>query len=722
MTTPFLYELDDYKRDLDVVDNAIETAAKFISLTERCSLDSAYEFAKQHIEANIDDPVLKSYRRELGKDREEKSVPFTRYLNWVSTNDHVLTPNGAAFISPNVFEAPIVEFIKETQARRKVHKKAQIEAGIVGDKATANREFLEQNNCKFFLNSISGSTALESSTLYTATAHPSMTSTCRAVTSYANSVNERLLASNNHFHSPDVTLSTITHLARLAKKDQIAECRRLYGIELPSVEFVYERIKASTDNYWRSDEVHETILALLRGMDEYELAAVGYMGDLQALIDANPDVIRKLYNSILTRPLHPHDTPDEIIKSANEDVALMVGIFSGDFLAGLKVSDLKEQDPRNYGIYAAWIEQTQGILDQYELFFKTYLTTDFMPPSIHSFPTILRKVVIASDTDSSIFTANRQAEWYMAGRVNEDAKMAASALTTFLASQVTVHVLAKLCANMGVVKEDLYRLTMKNEFFFPVMGVTTRTKHYLASIRAKEGGVYKENQMEVKGVNLKSSKLPGKLRALMDDYYLAMINAVDTDQGEFRPKNAIAFPAMVEHKILESFNARQATYYAFETIRPPNQTSDEDTDARYRMFKFWNYVFGDKYGKMEVLPAQCYKVPVELPSRKALRVWAESLEPGMRAGAERYIAEFDPDGISRILVPVEILGQQDMFQEVQDACDIRKLLATQMGPFYMVLECMGIYLKDKWLGTLASDTMTYAEAEAHLTFAVDGLD
>ncbi|MFO6295533.1 family B DNA polymerase, partial [Pseudomonas aeruginosa] len=62
---------------------------------------------------------------------------------------------------------------------------------------------------------------------------------------------------------------------------------------------------------------------------------------------------------------------------------------------------------------------------------------------------------------------------------------------------------------------------MKNEFYFAVLALTTRSKHYFASQDAQEGVMFNESRMEIKGVGLRDSKVPKKINSrakkLMED-------------------------------------------------------------------------------------------------------------------------------------------------------------------------------------------------------------
>ena len=78
----------------------------------------------------------------------------------------------------------------------------------------------------------------------------------------------------------------------------------------------------------------------------------------------------------------------------------------------------------------------------------------------------------------------------------------------YLAAMLTTHVLATMSGNMGVPDKFKFKLAMKNEFAFPLFALTGRAKHYWAAMSEREGNVYEKFDLEIKGVELRSSNTP----------------------------------------------------------------------------------------------------------------------------------------------------------------------------------------------------------------------
>ncbi|MFO5452970.1 family B DNA polymerase, partial [Klebsiella pneumoniae] len=56
---------------------------------------------------------------------------------------------------------------------------------------------------------------------------------------------------------------------------------------------------------------------------------------------------------------------------------------------------------------------------------------------------------------------------------------------------------------------------VKNVFYFAVLALTTRSKHYFASQDAQEGVMFNESRMEIKGVGLRDSKVPKRINSVL---------------------------------------------------------------------------------------------------------------------------------------------------------------------------------------------------------------
>lgn len=716
---PFEKPVDEYKRDLNVVKNYIETAAKHLALNTGKDIAICREYVQHRVDTDckpVERPMRALKRPDRGGDRKEVTVGFEGYLRYIQGKDMLMAPNMVAYCQPDVQKAMIVKFIEDYQGKRKELKTIQHNCKVGGDAIGALNAFLEQNNVKFYLNSISGATSVGGNPFYFGSLHTTLTSTCRAVTSYANAINEKMLGSNRHYHSPEVALANISYLVRTADLGLIRATMNTMGVIPPSVDYAYKVIVDSCTPYWRSETIFAQIRRMLENMDPAELAAVTFCGDLQSMLEVNDRLFRDFYETIITAPTTPHPDPDSICGSVDEDEVSLVGILSVDFMAGINPKDLKEHSEHLYGIYAARLQVIQDTMRAFAPILRAFFITDHMPPEIHSFPTTIRKAVIASDTDSSIFTVSRQVKWLTGEDGQTPKHIAAAGVTIYLVSKVITHSLFQLCAQMGIRSENIRHLKMKNEFYMPDMLVTTKTKHYLATELIQEGMVFKSPDLIIKGVNLKSSKLPKYLREKMDAYYELILKSNPVD-NPLTTKELLAVPAYIEHLIREDIQNRNSTFYRSEQVRPASNYKDPMRSV-YRQYLLWESVFAPKYGHVEVLPERFVSVSVTIDSKARTKAWLDTLPPDTQMRARAFMEEHKIDHFTRFIVPPAAVKEGKVPEEIISAIDMEGMLDNLMSPFYTVLECCGIYLKDatntRASTRRASDLLSKDEASKYL--------
>src|SRR5690606_29503284 len=129
---------------------------------------------------------------------------------------------------------------------------------------------------------------------------------------------------------------------------------------------------------------------------------------------------------------------------------------------------------------------------KYKTLIKALWVTDNMPQSIAVFPSIIRRVAVISDTDSTIFTVESWVTWFTNSWEDTPKANAVAAAVVYISSQSVIHLLAMMSANLGIETKNIHKLQMKNEYMFPVFVTTSRAKHYFAYQSAKEGNVYAE--------------------------------------------------------------------------------------------------------------------------------------------------------------------------------------------------------------------------------------
>lgn len=712
MQSQILHEADDYvaTRDMDIIGNAQITVAKYISLRSGKSYDQAFAWAKQRITAErLKNPQLMALVREARGDRHKAKLPFLDYIKRIGDTGRILCPNMVCYSNPNDEVSYLSDFIDYNMDRRsKIKKEGQL-AGMNGDKEYEAYCDREQGNTKFFNNSVSGAQCSPYNALVNPSAHTSLTSTCRSVTSYANSLIEKFLGGMRHYYTPEIVKADIAFISTRIDVVAIQSCRNKFGIAPITVDYVMSQIKRSTEKYWSSPADMKEIHGMLMNLSENELIGFSLTGDWRSMIDTQDHVIRAMYDRMMDRPTTPHPNPDEAAANVDDDVKAMVGLLASDYLAGLTPAKLKKKDPQQFAIYASLIDHAKAILAEYSELFRVFVAFKYLTTGIHSYPLANRKVVIASDTDSAIFSTQDFVKWYNGQNGFQLEHNSVAAITAYITSQLIAHALAVLSAQMGVSKELLFRLTMKMEFSIPVMA-TVATKTYMMVVAAKEGNVFPEPDLDIKGVLLKSSKVPRMIANVRDQYYESLLLKV-YNGDKFTPKEIVAPIAKTEHIILNNINAGNVFFYRGSRINDAIAYKNP-MQSDYKYYELWNEVFARKYGSIDQLPIQGIKVNVDLPNLNAIHNWIENVLPlELQEPMRIWVRTYNVKYFTQFVVPGDLLPEGKLPVEFRPIVDRGRLISDVLGGMYLAASGFGVHILDKHTSAFASDLITEQEAE-----------
>jgi len=700
----FLKGPNDYERDLNVVRNYREHLACYASIMKDIpyeeALQKAVELSKPGGPLEPKDPELKViFRKHAHADREKGKIKLSEFLRTVQQKNLVLSPSLIAYEDPKKERCYQGDFIDEGLSRRKKVKNKKFEAKMAGDEDMAGYWDKEQVNIKILNNSFSGAHCSPHNPNYAGSAHTSLTSTCRVATTNSNSSTERFMMGNRHYYMPSIALENAVAAIQLVDMELVKKAIETYGFKLPSIEYVLERFKNACDRYWMSTPEWNKLEAFLRKLNPVQLMVVIGVSDLKTWMDINPDFVRKMFDELTLFgfedfPEMEIDEAKKWIKGADDYIDSLVASLSAQDLAGRSIGDLVEEDPKVYKRFAYRVKYiTEAITGRYNLFFEAFMCTDLTPSSIHHFPTSVRECVIASDTDSTLFTTQSIIEWYL-GELKFDFQAdCARELMTYLNSQLVTHFLAKMSANIGTPEEHMFTLKMKPEFAMPVMGVTNRSKHYIATISACEGNVYPEEELETKGVALKSSKVPRWIIEIFNDYVTAIVETFKKGE-KITPAQAISVPAYLEHKIQEDL--RNGNSESLYNVRIKDASAYKNPESSILVYyDLWQEVFAPKYGAMPDPTVECKKIPVDLPNKTALAAWLDRIDPAVAGRMRGWLEKSGRTNFTMLLVSQEHLENNTIPDEIWEAVDIGKLLTDLTESFYYMLECLGIYYKNK---------------------------
>lgn len=720
----FVNPTESYGRRYELIPTYIRDCALYVHKQTGWPLEECEEFVRTEIGPGGDHPLVIPDAMVLVRnrhgDREKQFLPFDQYLQGVRDAGEILSPTLAAYVHPDKKESLLAQYIAGNLAKRKKAKHEMFVAKQGGNMTLHAIKNAEQNTLKIKNNSLSGAHSSPYTILWNKSSHSTLTSTCRTATSYGNANNEKFLYGNRHYWAPDVVKANLISILSHTDLPRMEQIMVQYGIQAPSYEQTMTCIHRCTDPYWRSRAQMAIIEGLVQMLSPVERAAFLFTGDIYHLAQVNPDFVRTFLTRMSTKAREPLSTEDaqSWIKQMDGNLQALIWMFFANELKALssekdetglsldKLTDrVKKGDvdaTRIYGLIGATAKAVIETLNSYEVFIRTFWVSDNLPASVFYLPNIIRRGAITSDTDSTIFTVQYWTEWKVGKLDFSEESMNTAATMVYLASELIRHILATVSGNMGAAQKDITRLSMKNEYYFPVFCLTSRAKHYFAYIQAQEGNVYKKLDTEIKGVALRNSNVPPYIMKKAHDLIKALMDTVM--RGEKISMTAVLrYVAEIEEGIRKEVESGKYKLLAKTSIKGAASYKDPAV-SNYVHYGMWEDVFAPKYGHAPEPPYIAIKVSIDADNPTKLKTWLANMED--RAVAERmemWLGTNGRKGVSVLLLPEPVLAMSGIPSELIAAIDLRSLIFQTMESFYLILEAMGMYMRNDNITRLVSD-------------------
>lgn len=737
MTDTILHHpTNEYHRDLDFVKHYIKDAATYAAIMNNIDYATAEAAVKKIISPTGAHPLFDP--RVLFLDstkpgyRDKKQTTMLGYTQSVTENRFIMAATFTCYQHPDVRESPSARYIKSELDNRNKNKGQMHHHSDLANQASLKIEELKQNAApaikieevqreqaqnsslssiyknrqnrnKIKCNSVSGGHGTRSSVLFQQTAHSTLTSTCRSAASNISAMLEKFITGNRHYFSADALRNNIISIINITDLDLVQKTMDHYKLVWPTVDQVHAHLKRSSDLYWRSEEEHERISVLLHRLEPVQLAAVYYVGDLYALKELNEDFVRKIFTVLVTMPGENEKIADPkswIDKLSSEDIG-MLGITANEILHFHKLTDEKILGNPKKGIpgdaikierLGAAAKNIVTLFQDIKLLSDAFWTTKNMPLSMARFPTSIRKTVIASDTDSTIFTTQDWTEWFVGQLDFSDMSASVAAATTCLCSKITQHVLMQMMANFGAAERHITEYQMKNEFYFKFFALTNMAKHYFAARSAQEGLVFEKPKWEIKGAQLKNSNAPAYLVDRAEEE-MKKIASLVLNNEEIDVHQLLKDYGLLEWELFKKIRNGDVNFFARTRIKPRSSYSDTKESSPYDHYTLWSEVFAPKYGECSEPPYDAIRVNVELSSVTKLNDWLDFMpDQALAIRFREWQARYNKKQLTSFILPTAIVNANGIPSEIVDIMDIRGMVFKQMRTFYLLLETLCVFM------------------------------
>lgn len=708
---PFVKPIEEYNRDYNIRRGTVEQVSTYISAMRNIPLGEAREFVTNKLKTpgalpGFTNPTMTRLRKVSRGKREEEELPFLNYIDEAIEGGLILSPSMVTYLPPSVMRSTTAVWQEEKIQSRRTSKSRMFTLQQAGDATGAQLANYEQNAKKIRINTVSGMRGFKGNPLFLTTGHSTLTSTCRAAAGYGNAVIERFISGARHYHEYEIAKANILAVVTAVDLDSIEKVINKYNLIYPTGEQAAEVVYRSTSLYVNNVEQDQLILDLLTNLTPLQRAAYCYTGDFYHVAKFNDGFARKFVNDFIMLDGLPDGIPDDLdadatLKTLSGTEEAYLNTLCMDILRGSTPRQVKKENPEGYKLMAKTTYALKALLVEYSDFISHILATTHLPASISSLRSIQRRTSLAGDTDSAIFTCQEWVMWYQDHLARTTMGDRVWYLITYMGCQCIANALALLSANIGVDDEHMFRLAMKNEYAFPEFALTSMAKNYFSTMSMREGNVFSKMEMEIKGVELRGSKIPAKTLKAVDSLMEEILHKVDKSEkiDEYEILERIAG---YEKETVDSVLAGEYTFLTPGSIKAGTQ--------REIHYDLWQEVFAPKYGDSIPPPYPTVTITTSLGNKTAITDFIAKVnetDPALSKRLKDWIISRDRKNLNTIMLPAMVIRGKGIPKELRHAIDLRKLTYQINSSFYRIIETLGLNVVDRDYHRLVSDYLGY---------------
>jgi len=709
--SPFLLPLEEYRRDLNVIEHYISQNAFLLHKSTGQPLVVCEDYIRENLKPGgrfeFKDPRVNFTWRDKNGDRSQKQATYLAYINQAIANNDIIAPTLTTYYHPAIKKSLQVDSIINEKKIRSVNKAKMFAAQRDKDKEKEVFFKIAQTGNKLSNNAVSGGYCSSSTIMFNPSAHTTLTSTCRITAGYGNVNNEKILSGNRHYYDAEVVINNIMSVCVNTNYDQLNNTIALYNLRCPSKEETFEYILRCTRLYWKDVAQETRIWDLVKTLNAPERAAFVYTGDLYGIRVFNEDIVQRFIDELSTPSTSPHPEPNTVFDGLPSDIRILATQIHSDF--DIEKGLEKIVGTEQYAIIANTALNIINTLEKYKPFIQTFFLTRNVPPSLAYFPSAVRRTVLMGDTDSTIFTVQDWVKWMTGSYAFTPRSIGICETMLFLSGQCITHCLALMSANIGVAKELLFEIAMKNEFRFDTFTPTPVAKHYHAMRGRQEENTFPDRKIEIKGVHLKNSNAPLSIMNAASERMIYVNNKVIAGES-ISLTEELQFIANIEHSIVRAIKRGYHGYFRIQKIKNKDAYKQDETVSKYLNYTMWQDVFEPKYGTVDPPPFPSLKINTDFRNKTDWEEWLANLPD--RQFVERlkqFCTRYDKKIIKTFYIPLGYIIDNGVPDELMRVIDIRRIVLDNTKVFYLLLEALGYCCVDKKISRLAMDMFPMTE-------------
>lgn len=690
----FKKDLEDYKMKLNPVATSMQHISSYINKVYKLGNDESIKLAKDIVKKSKPvNPTVTYFDKKENGDMESITNSLTGYLKDTIDDGNIIVPSFTNYTHPSKKTSIHSEFLFMNVALRSSDKKQSFKYKLAGDRVKQDYYETMQKIRKIFNNSVSGAYGSKGTILSNYSAHYTLTSITRSVASIGNAITESMVAGNKYFKDADVTLNYIVAIVNGIKEEFVKLAINKYKLYVPTAEECLEMILYSSRWYWKDLKKEEIILTYLKSLTDEERTAVMYTNDLWHLKEYNDEFMRTLVSEMGKSKENITDNPLDAISKAPEGIMNLVHLICSEDIKGLDVNYNNLVGTPLLDKLGSTAKGIMNAMDKYWILFRAFYTTDIMPTNIAYLKDMLRDSIVLSDTDSTCGSYDKWVNWYYGEDVFHAESIGIAGAIMTINNQIMDHFIKVFAANMNIEKKHYDILKMKNEFYWSVFIATNAGKHYLADACIQEGKVYKESDLELKGVHLIASKMNLEIRKLIHKIIADLLKAIKNKEPVMLV-DYVEKTAKIELGIIKSITDGDVSIFKRMPIKEPKSYKQGPLTSPYQYHTLWEDIFSLKYGSPGIPPYTMVKIPLELNNKTEIKNWLETIKDvDIKEKMTTYIETKNVTAYKTFRLPLEVAKGRGIPEEILNVIGSKKIVTDSLKPLYLVLETLGYYVK-----------------------------
>lgn len=688
---------DTYQRNINPISDYIKLMTSYVSNMKGISLEEAEIKVRAVCKQTFKDPSIRFNDRDFHTtDMVSNQTTLSKYIKDVNDKEKVLAPTFTTYFNHNERKSLLSKFIDANVKRRSKAKKEAAKAKDDGLMDLYVARDNDQANMKIYNNSLSGAFAQAFSLFCNPTAHSTLTSMTRTVSSLGSASNEKIISGNRHYYNPHVIMMNLITVVNGYDKPKFKVFMDKYNLYQPRPMDVLNVIKRSSDFYFKDEDyLTEQIKPYLNTLDGYDRAAFCYIGDLFHLRVFNENTVKTFLTKLSKRVTDQvYDDPFKIVRNTSEGIVNLTHQICFDLVKGNGKELSKFKDLGILDTVAGTVVNIENTLIEYRDLIDNIFLSDNIPSSVAYIKDMVRRTIVLGDTDSTCFSVDEWVKWYFGDIIfNQEATAVASSVS-FLATETIAHLMSILSANLNVPRENLHTLSMKNEYLWTVHLPTAVSKHYAALTVMKEGSVFKEAELELKGVHLKNSAVPPFIIKNSNEIIEYILNSISSNQ-KVSILHVLNNLKTLELDIKNAILAGQVTYFKKTKVKNADSYANNEELSPYQRHVFWNTVFGPSYSMLEPPPYDVYKIPLITDKPSLFKPWIVSIEDKeLSSRLSDYMNAAGKKNLATFYIEENQAKAYGVPKEIIPVIDINSIIIDITKQHRIILDSLGYYIQD----------------------------